>query len=134
MLSVDLDSPEPLYEQIVRGVRDAIARGAVRVGDRLPSVRQLADDLAVNLNTVARAYRALESSGLVRVRHGQGVVVVASVETPAGPGAAADATAALERSVRKALADARLAGIPPGAVRRTVMRSLEQHERTEERR
>ncbi|MCG3135504.1 MAG: hypothetical protein HMLKMBBP_03163 [Planctomycetes bacterium] len=134
MLTVDLDSPEPLYEQIVRGVRDAIARGLVRVGDRLPSVRQLADDLAVNLNTVARAYRTLESTGLVRIRHGQGVVVVATVETPAGPDARADASAALERGVRKALADARLAGMGAGAVRRMVMRTLEEHERTEERR
>ena len=66
MLSVRLDSPVPIGEQILAGIRALIALGTLNPGDELPPVRQLAGDLGVNLNTVARAYRALESDGLVR--------------------------------------------------------------------
>lgn len=108
MLEIDLDADEPLFAQVVRGLRDAISRRDVRVGDRLPSVRQLAGDLGIHLNTVARAYRRLEEDGLVRVRHGQGVVVV-SERVEADRAGAADA---LERALRAAFSEARLAGLP----------------------
>ena len=75
-------------------------------GEELPTVRQLAEDLGVNFNTVARAYRALEASGLVRSSRGRGTRVVSLVE--------ADAVGANRRAVRQiaaALADARLAGL-----------------------
>lgn len=121
MLTIDLDAPEPLHEQIVRGLRQAIARGAVRVGDRLPSVRQLAGDLAVNLNTVARAYRRLEDDGLVRVRHGQGVVVVSA---HVSDGTRSESVASLDRALDAALTEARLRGIGAAEVRRALERAL----------
>lgn len=121
MLEVDLDSAEPLYAQIVRGLRESIARGGVKVGERLPSVRQLAGDLGIHLNTVARAYRRLETDGLVRVRHGQGVVVVS--DRVAGEGKAA-ARLALESAVHNAAAEARLAGLSEAEVRAVVERTL----------
>lgn len=121
MIEVDLDSQEPLYAQIVRGLREAIARGGVKVGERLPSVRQLAGDLGIHLNTVARAYRRLEEDGLVRVRHGQGVVVV--TDRVPGEGKAA-AREALTSAVANAAAEARLAGLTPDEVRTVVERAL----------
>ncbi len=125
MLAIDLDSPEPLHEQIVRGLRRAIAGRVVRVGDRLPSVRQLADDLAVNLNTVARAYRRLEDEGLVRVRHGQGAVVVS--ERAADDDRTA-AVAQLDTALAQAFAEATLRGVPPGELRRIAERALDRVE------
>ena len=121
MLEIDLDAAEPLYAQIVRGLREAIARGGVKVGERLPSVRQLAGDLGIHLNTVARAYRRLEEDGLVRVRHGQGVVVVS--DRVAGEGKAA-AREALEGAVASAAAEARLAGLSSDEIRAVVERTL----------
>lgn len=123
MLTIDLDAPEPLHEQIVRGLRQAIARGAVRVGDRLPSVRQLAGDLGVNLNTVARAYRRLEEEGLLRVRHGQGAVVSSDQSSDAGrDGAEAD----LDRALDAALSQARIRGLSPSALRAAADRALQR--------
>lgn len=75
MIQVDLDSPKPLEEQIVGGLRQAIARGSIVPGADLPSVRQLADDLGVHWNTVARAYRRLGDEGVLVVRRGRGAVV-----------------------------------------------------------
>lgn len=129
MLTIDLDAPEPLHEQIVRGLREAIARGKVRVGDRLPSVRQLAGDLAVNLNTVARAYRRLEEEGLLRVRHGQGAVVAS--DQVAAPDRR-EAVASLDRALDGALSEARLHGLADADLRRAADRALRRIETARE--
>jgi GntR family transcriptional regulator len=65
----------PIYAQLVRQIKLQIASGRLRVGDQLPSVRKLAEQLLVNPNTVARAYRELESEGVVNSRQGAGVFV-----------------------------------------------------------
>jgi GntR family transcriptional regulator len=65
----------PIYEQLVRQVREAIARGDLKTDDRLPPVRNLSRDLVVNPNTVARAYSELARDGLVSNRPGRGVFV-----------------------------------------------------------
>jgi GntR family transcriptional regulator len=75
MIRIDLSSPRPVEEQIAAALRQALARGEVRAGDELPSVRQLAGDLGVHWNTVARAYRRLAEEGLLLVRRGRSVVV-----------------------------------------------------------
>jgi len=75
MIQIDPSSPIPLYLQIVERVRRLIALGALRPGDRLPTVRELAVQVRVNRNTAARAVRELESEGLVRTRVGQGTFV-----------------------------------------------------------
>ena len=74
-LTVDANDKRPLYQQIVDGVKTLIARGDLREGESLPSVRQVAGDLGVNLNTIAIAYRELQQEGLLFVRHGAGAVV-----------------------------------------------------------
>jgi len=75
LFSINLASNVPVYEQIVDGLRYAIASGTFAAGDQLPSVRQLAVELLVNPNTVAKAYRELEREGLTRTRPGLGVFV-----------------------------------------------------------
>lgn len=75
MIRIDIANPVPLEEQIAASVRQAIARGDVRPDADLPSVRQLAGDLGVHWNTVARAYRKLSDEGLLYVRRGRGAVV-----------------------------------------------------------
>jgi len=75
MITIDLDSGVPLEEQIHRELRRAIAAGTVAPGDRLPSARQLAADLGVHFNTVARAYRRLSDEGMATVGRGRHVVV-----------------------------------------------------------
>jgi len=75
MFHVRPESGEPIYLQLVRQITHAITSGALRTGARLPTIRQLAADLVINPNTVARAYRELERSGLVSSGTRRGTVV-----------------------------------------------------------
>lgn len=75
LIRIDPRSTQPLFEQIAFAVKDAVARGSLGSGDRLPSVRELAQELAINPNTVMRAYEALTSEGVVLKRQGAGVFV-----------------------------------------------------------
>jgi GntR family transcriptional regulator len=74
-IKLDGKSGVPFYRQIIDHVRAAVATGAVLPGDRLPTVRQLAVDLSINPNTVARAYTELELTGLVETQMGTGTFV-----------------------------------------------------------
>ena len=78
LISVDLRDQTPIYEQIVVSIKEHINRAELRPGDPLPTVRQLAQDLGVNLNTVARAYRELAKQGILSVRQGRGASVVSA--------------------------------------------------------
>jgi len=69
--------PTPLYHQLERAIRFAIATGKLVVGDQLPTVRQLAVDLRINANTVAKVYLELERAGVVETRRGVGTFVKA---------------------------------------------------------
>ena len=75
MIELDPASPTPLYLQIAEQVRRLIALGALRPGERLPAVRELAVRARVNRNTAARAVQQLEADGVVRTRVGQGTFV-----------------------------------------------------------
>lgn len=77
MLQIDLRSKVPIVDQVYKGIRREIASGSLRAGQPLPTVRQLAGDLGISLNTVARAYRQLESDGLAMPIRGRGTVVLA---------------------------------------------------------
>jgi DNA-binding transcriptional regulator YhcF (GntR family) len=104
IVEVDSNSPTPPYEQIRSQVATMIAAGTLPTGAQLPPIRQLAADLGLAANTVARAYRELEVEGLVhsRVRHG---TVVAPIRGPLDPGEVrrrlADAAAAYATAARQ---------------------------------
>ena len=74
-IQLDLHSGVPVYRQIIDQVRGGIASGQLTAGDQLPTVRQLAVDLAVNPNTVVRAYRELELGGLLETQQGTGTFI-----------------------------------------------------------
>src|SRR6187455_3730740 len=85
IVTIDSGDPTPIYAQLERGFRAAIATGRLHPGDQLPTVRQLAVDLRVNANTVARVYNELERDGVLETRRGVGSFVSAT------PGAARSA-------------------------------------------
>lgn len=72
---LDLQSGMPVYRQLIDQVRGGVAAGALHAGDQLPTVRQLAVDLAINPNTVLRAYRELELGGLLETHQGTGTFI-----------------------------------------------------------
>jgi GntR family transcriptional regulator len=82
---LDLHSGVPIYRQIIDQVRGALASGALVAGDQLPTVRQLAVDLAINPNTVVRAYKELELSGLLETHQGTGTFI-GTQKLPGAPG------------------------------------------------
>jgi len=73
--ALDLRSGVPVYRQVIDQVRAGVASGALRAGDQLPTVRQLAVDLTINPNTVMRAYRELELGGLLETHPGTGTFI-----------------------------------------------------------
>ena|SRR3984893_13400358 len=75
--SIDTSHPMPLYAQLERAIRFAIATGRLGLGEQLPTVRQLAVDLRINANTVAKVYTELERAGVVETRRGIGTFVTA---------------------------------------------------------
>jgi DNA-binding transcriptional regulator YhcF (GntR family) len=102
-LSIDPSSAEPLFDQIARSLRHAFQTGELRPGDRLPSARDLAIDLQVNLHTVLRAYALLRDEGMLEVRRGRGTVVVAHVPAAGNP--------RLDRAIVNVVTEARRAGL-----------------------
>jgi len=74
-IQIDFRSGGPIYLQIVEQVQQMIAQGELKKGDQLPTVRQLATDLRVNFNTVARAYRLLDEAGLISTQQGRGTYI-----------------------------------------------------------
>jgi GntR family transcriptional regulator len=70
----------PIYLQLMEQVKHAIETGALRPGDQLPGIRPLAEELVINPNTVAKAYRELEHEGIIELRHGAGAFVAASAK------------------------------------------------------
>jgi len=75
-ITIDGRDGRPIYQQVVDGIKELIARGELQEGSGLPPVRQVAADLGVNLNTIAFAYRQLQKEGLIRIRHGSGAIVI----------------------------------------------------------
>jgi GntR family transcriptional regulator len=102
-VAIDPRDPTPIYAQLDRGLRAAIATGRLHPGDQLPTVRQLAVDLRVNANTVARVYAELERDGVLETRRGVGSFVTASATMQARP--PAERTRRLRAFVTRVLAD-----------------------------
>ena len=75
LLKPNPSSGVPIYLQLIEQVKHAIATGAVRAGEQLPGIRPLAEELVINPNTVAKAYRELEHEGVIELRQGAGAFV-----------------------------------------------------------
>ena len=108
LLTVDPRDRTPIYAQIERGIRAAIATGRLGAGDQLPTVRQLAVELKINANTVARVYGELERAGVLETRRGVGSFVTA---TPAQAHPKRERDRRVNAFATRVLADAAAAGI-----------------------
>jgi GntR family transcriptional regulator len=107
VVAVDPRDKTPIYAQLERGLRAAIAAGRLGPGDQLPTVRQLAVDLSVNANTVARVYTDLERAGVIETRRGVGSFISA---TPAQARSPREHERRLKAFATRVLADADAAG------------------------
>jgi GntR family transcriptional regulator len=103
VLTIDPRSGVPIYLQIIEQIKRSVALGVLTPGEQLPTVKQLALDLTVNPNTVARAYRDLERDHVIETAPGRGSFVRANGSTETARAAAADVAAeALLQAVREA--------------------------------
>src|SRR3954469_1656073 len=109
LLRVNPSSGVPIYLQLMEQVKHGIETGALRPGEQLPGIRPLAEELVINPNTVAKAYRELEHEGGIELRHGAGAFVSANPRARkitdklrAGQGIVADA---VERLRARGLSD-----------------------------
>lgn len=122
IIRIDPHSAEPLFEQVVFAVKSAVARGTAKAGDKLPSVRELARELAINPNTVVRAYEALERDGVIVRRQGAGCFLT-------GRGselATAERRRQMQELMRRAATEAFHLGFQPDEIQRALAQSLDQ--------
>ena len=80
LLRPNPSSGVPIYLQLMEQVKHAVETGALRPGEQLPGMRPLAEELVINPNTVAKAYRELEHEGVIELRHGAGAFVSANAQ------------------------------------------------------
>ena len=109
-LSIEYHSGIPVYRQIINAVASAVANGEITKGDPLPTIRNLAEDLRINPNTVAKAYRELELTGVVVSAGRNGTVVTGHRTTLPGP-SRAEKEIKLEEIYSRAIAEARAHGL-----------------------
>lgn len=123
-VTVDLGGPTPVYEQIRAQIAGAISTGELGPGDRLPTVRGLAADLGIAVNTVVRAYAELESSGLVRSGRRVGTVVLETTQPLMSAEVLQAADVLAEAIVASGLADQVAHDVFRSAVRRARNRAV----------
>ncbi|HET8979982.1 MAG TPA: GntR family transcriptional regulator [Solirubrobacteraceae bacterium] len=116
---LDPSSGVPAYLQVVHQVRQAVSLGVLRAGDQLPTVKEAVGTLAINPNTVLKAYRELERAGVVDARRGQGTFVAHGVE-----GSSEREYGPLRVELAEWLARARTAGLDDDAIRALVASTL----------
>ena len=106
-LQIDAQNGLAVYDQIVRQVKFAVADGAIASGELVPSVRELARELAINPNTVARAYRQLQDDGVLEAVRGTGLVVAESARRQCQ----SERTKLIRARLRTVLEEAALSGL-----------------------
>jgi GntR family transcriptional regulator len=116
----------PIYLQLMEQVRHSIETGALRPGEQLPGIRPLAEELVINPNTVAKAYRELEHEGVIELRHGAG----AFVSTPAQPKKVTDKLRAGQAIVAAAVEKLHARGVTDDEIRRLFEAELAGLRRT----
>lgn len=115
LFRIDVGAGEPLFEQLAGQVRAAVARGELAPGERLPSARDLAASLDVNLHTVLHAYQELRDEGLIELRRGRGAVVTARSAVDHAP---------LHAAIAEVTTTARRLGVTPETVTALLKEAL----------
>ncbi len=121
LIQIDPASDLPLYEQLIRQVTFLVAQRAYREHELVPSVREVSKSLAVNPNTIVRAFRHLQQEGILVARRGMGMAVAES-----GCERAAQQRAILvSQRIQDTLVELRQSGLPDTEIRKTFLRLLE---------
>jgi GntR family transcriptional regulator len=120
LFSIDHHNGLAVYDQIVRQVKYAVAQGAVRTGEMVPSVRELARELAINPNTVARAYRQLQDDGVLEAVRGTGLAVASGARRMCQ----AERTRLVRERLVSVLDEARHSGLSDEEIEVLVQREL----------
>lgn len=120
-IHVDHGDGLPVYDQIVRQVKFAVADAVIRAGERVPSVRELARELALNPNTVARAYRRLQDDGVLQPVRGTGLEVTSASRQRCQ----VERTRMIRERLRQVLAEAIRSGLPENEVLTLVRQELD---------
>ncbi len=121
-LRINFSSGVPIYLQLMEQIKHAVDTGAIAEGEQLPTIRKTAEELAMNPNTVAKAYRELEREGIIVVRHGSGAYV-------AEPGTSSAKSVSLRRAadaLRPGIEKARALGLSESELRRVFENELAQ--------
>ena len=116
----------PIYLQLMEQVKHAVETGALRPGEQLPGIRPLAEELVMNPNTVAKAYRELEHEGIIELRHGAGAFVAAQARTRK----VADTVRAAQPLVAAAVEQLHARGLTDEEIRRLFEAALADLKRT----
>lgn len=111
----------PIYVQVKEQIIHAVEKGAVKVGDQLPSLRSMAEELVINPNTVLKIYRELEVEGIVEIRHGLGAFV-ANNGTVSKTATIRQGTATIEKVIDQLINK----GLTPEEIRRIVEAELQK--------
>ncbi len=122
-IELDFRSGIPIYVQIIEQIKRQVDSGELKPGDQLPTVRQLATEVRVNFNTIARAYRMLDEAGFISTQHGRGTYILGPVEN-GDPDMLR--TASLEGLTRRYLREAELLNCSDEEITEMVRRQLNE--------
>ena len=121
-LSINEKDSRPIYLQIINQIKEQVGNGTLKPGDELPSVRELADSLDINLHTVRSAYLKLRDQGIVNLRLGRRARI-ASLQFPA---ANTDAEVQLKQKIKELITDANLMGLSRDEIRGLIDKQLDR--------
>ena len=122
-LELDFRSGIPIYLQVVERIKERLAAGQLKPGDQLPTVRSLALELRVNFNTIARAYRIMDESGIISTQQGRGTYIL---EVPSPEISESIRLKALEDLTQRYLSDAERLGVSPAELDEVLDKQLTQ--------
>jgi GntR family transcriptional regulator len=122
IISIDKNDARPLYLQMVIQIKEQIRKGTLKQGDELPSVRELAKSLGINMHTVRSAYIKLREQGIINLALGRRSTIARLKQSEDKRAAAAEITARLE----EIMTDALLMGLKPEEIQKILNRQTEQ--------
>jgi GntR family transcriptional regulator len=127
-LELDFRSGIPIYLQVVERIKERLAARQLKPGDQLPTVRSLALELRVNFNTIARAYRIMDESGIISTKQGRGTYIL---EVPSPEVSESIRLKALEDLTQRYLSDAERLGVSPAELDEVLNKQLTQWKQTQ---
>ena len=119
-ITIDIDDPAPPFAQLIAQVKAAVQSRRLRPGQPLPSIRQLADDLGLNLKTVAKAYRLLERDAVIQTRGYRG----SFIHTDAAANSRIDLSERAHERLQETIAELRAEGVTDSEIRNAFNRSM----------